>query len=164
MANAQQLDLPQGPNKRLAAPDGSQILYGVRSSNAPQLWIDDRRAHRRIKLFDIGGTLSAAWSPDGSAFYVNDHWASDRECAYVYDAATLKRMDIAAMIQAADPQSRRFAAGHAYYEIERWVGSQHVAVRFFGHTDVPPVSIFEFSYAISRDGAVEKAGQRISRH
>jgi hypothetical protein len=166
-ANAQELCLPLGSVKRLASPDGSEILYGVAyqkgRNDGPRLWIENRRTHRRVKLFEIGSTLCAAWSPDGSAFYVNDHWASDRERAYIYDAATLKRTDMAALIQAADPRSRRFTAGHAYYEIERWVGSQHVAARFSGHTDVPPVTMFEFRYAVSRDGAVEKAGERISR-
>jgi hypothetical protein len=166
VAATQELNLPWGPVKRLASPDGSKILYGVpyekSKSGGPQLWIEDKSAHLHKKLFDIGGTLSAAWSADGAAFYVDDHWASDREDAYIYDAYTLKRMDIGAMIRAADPGSQRFAKGHAYYEIDRWVGPQYVAVRFFGHSDIPPVSIFEFRYAISRYGAVEKAGQRIS--
>ena len=87
-------------------------LYEKAGNNAPELWIENARTHRRTKLFDIGGTVSAAWSADGSAFYVNDHWASDRERAYIYDAATLKRTSIADRILAQDPRSRRFAAGH----------------------------------------------------
>ena len=72
IANAQELDLPRELTKRLASPDGSKILYGVpyekSASGGPQLWIEDGRTHRRTKLFDVRGTLSAAWSPDGTDF------------------------------------------------------------------------------------------------
>jgi hypothetical protein len=164
VASAQEIDLPWGPVKRVASPDGALILYYANSTGQnPQLWIEEVHTHRRTKLLDIGGTLNAVWSSDGRAFYVNNRWASDRETSFIYDAATLQRLDIAASIQTADPRARGFADGHTYYEIERWIGTQQVAVRFWGHTDTPPVTLFEFRYAISRAGAVEKAGERISR-
>ncbi len=165
--SAQELYLPGGPVKRLATPDGSKILYGVPyqkgSNSGPQLWIEDTRTHRRTKLFDVGGTLSVAWSADGSAFYVNDHWASDRERAYIYNAATLKRLDVAARILAEDPESRRFAKGHTYFAIERWEGAHEVAVRFSGHTDEPPVTSFDIRYRVSRAGVVKKLSQHPAR-
>lgn len=163
VASAQEIDLPWGPVKRVASPDGALMLYANSTLKNPQLWIEDVHTHRRTKLFDIGGTLNAAWSPDGRAFYVNDHWASDREASFIYDAVALQRLDIAACIQTADPRARGFASGHTYYHIERWIGTQHVAVRFSGHTDTPPVRLFELRYAVSRAGAVEKVGERISR-
>lgn len=160
LGSARELELPWGPIKRLVSPDGAFILYGRSSSSAPQLWIEDTRTHRRTKLFDIPSTLTAAWSADGSAFYVNDHQGSDEESAYVYDAATLKRIDIAARIQAEDPKSRPFTHGHAYFQVTGWEGTQDLAVRFFGHTDEPPVTDFEFRYRISRRGDVKI----LSRH
>ena len=146
---------------RLASPDGAFILYERTRDYGPQLWIEDTRTHHRTKLFDISGTLSAAWSADGSAFYVNNHWASDRESAFIYEAGTLQRIDIGASILAADPRTRQFASGHAYYEVDHWARRRYVSARFFGHTDLPPVTMFEFNYAISRTGAVERAGERI---
>jgi hypothetical protein len=160
MANARVLDLPWGPTKRLPSPDGTLALYEKASDNAPQLWIEDTRTHRRTKLFDIPSTLSAAWSADGSAFYVNDHEGSDEEQAYIYDAATLKRVDIGARIQAEDAKSRPFTKGHAYFHVERWEGNQEVTVRFFGHTDEPPVTDFDFRYRVGRTGTVKKLSQR----
>ncbi|MGA2882478.1 MAG: hypothetical protein ABSG13_26280 [Bryobacteraceae bacterium] len=160
LASAQELYLPQGPVTRLASPDASQILYSQKSNNGTQLWIEDKRTHRKTKLFDVGGTLSAAWSADGTAFYVNDHWASDRERAYICDAATLQLLDIADRILAEDPETRPFAAGHTYFAIERWDGTQDVAVRFSGHTDEPPVVQFDFRYRVSRTGVVKKLSQR----
>lgn len=157
LASAQELDLPWGPVKRLVSPDRSKTLYGRQ-----QLWIEDTRSHKRTKLFDIPSTQSAAWSADGSAFYVNDHRASDEELAYIYDAATLERIDIAGRIQAEDPKSLRFADGHAYFRVTRWEGTEYVAVSFFGHTDEAPVMCFGFRYRISRDGVVKKLSQHVT--
>ena len=163
LANAQELGLPLSPVTRLPSPDGSKVLYGVpyekSRSGGPELWIENTRTRQRTKLFDIGGTLTAAWSPDGTAFYVNNRWASDREQAYIYDAATVKRIDIGALILAADPAARQFANGHAYYEVEHWTDSRNVAVRFFGHTDLPPVTHFDFRYRVSRSGKVKRLSQ-----
>jgi hypothetical protein len=154
IANAQELHFP--------SPDGGMTLFEKASSRAPELWIENARTHQRTKLFDIGGTVSAGWSADGNAFYVNDHLASDQERAYIFNAATLKRLDIAAMIQAADPQSRPFTNAHAYFEISRWEGAQDVSVRFFGHTDEPPARCFAFRYRISQTGVVKKLWQHIA--
>lgn len=166
LANAQELYLPQGPVTRLASPDGSKILYGVpcqkSNSGGPQLWIEDARTHRRTKLFDVGGTLSAVWCADGSAFYVNDRWASDRERAYIYDATTLQRLDIADRIWVQDRATRPFQAGHTYVAIEHWDGTEEVAVKFSGHTDEPPVMNFDFRYRVSRRGAVKKLSQHVA--
>jgi len=159
IANARVLDLPWGPMKRLPSPDGTFVLYEKQGVDEPQLWIEDTRTHRRTKLFDIASTLTAGWSADGSAFYVNDHSGSDEEQAYIYDVATLKRVDAGVRIVAADAKTRPFSKGHAYFEVERWADNQEVAVRFFGHTDEPPVTHFDFRYRVSRTGAVKKLSQ-----
>jgi len=162
LANARVLDLPWGTLKRLPSPDGTFVLYGKTGVNNPQLWIEDTRTHRRTKLFDIASTLTAGWSADSAAFYVNDHSASDRERAYIYDAATLRRLEIADRILASDPESRRFAAGHTYFAIEGWEGMHDVNVRFTGHTDEPPVTFFGFRYRVSREGAVKKLSRCVA--
>lgn len=159
LANARVLDLPWGPVKRLPSPDGTFVLFEKTGVNDPQLWIEDTRTHRRTKLFDIASTLTAGWSADSAAFYVNDHSGSDEEQAYIYDAATLKRVDVGARILAADEKSRSFSKGHAYFEVQRWEGNPEVAVRFFGHTDEPPVTHFDFRYRVSRTGAVQELSQ-----
>src|SRR5712692_5663613 len=88
-----ELHLPYGPVTRLASPDGSRILYGVPYqsgiNDGPQMWIEDRRTHQRNMLLSIGGTLSAVWSPDGSAFSVQDRFASDSARIYIYDVNAL---------------------------------------------------------------------------
>ena len=149
----------------LASPDGSHILYGVfsRVSDGTQLWIENTRTHRRRMLLMIPDTLFAAWSPDGSAFYVRDHVASDETFSYIYDTDTLRRLDLAARILAFDPAARRFADGHAYFDVDGWQGAGEVTVHFHGHTDEPPpVSCFDFRYKVSRAGTVAKVSERVS--
>jgi hypothetical protein len=162
IAFAQQprLNLPWGPVTRLVSPDGAHTLYGVpwRSgvNDAPQLWIENMRTGEEHMLLSLGSTLSADWSPDGTAFSVNNHWASDREQAYIYDAGTLQRLNLGDRILAGDPEAKRFANGHAYFEVEHWDGSQYVIVNFHGHTDEAPVRCFDLQYRLNRDGDVEK--------
>jgi hypothetical protein len=152
---------------RLASPDGSHILYGVPygqgMNDEPELWIENTRTQRRRKLLNIPDTLSAVWSSDGSAFYVQDHVASDETFSYIYDTDTLRRLDLAARIQASDPAARRFAHGHAYFDVDGWQGAGEVTVHFHGHTDeTPPISCFDFRYKVSRAGTVVKVSERVS--
>jgi hypothetical protein len=160
------LNLPYGPITRLVSADSSHVLYGVpyqRGINdGPQLWIDNTRTGQRQMLLTIGGTLSAAWSADGSAFYVQDHWASDAARSYIYDANALQRLDLGSLIRTSDPETRRFV-GHAYFDVDGWQGPADVIVHFHGHTDQSPVECFDFRYRVSRAGAVEKLSRQAFR-
>lgn len=88
------------------------LLYGDSG-----LWLENLRTHRRVKVADVAGTLRAAWFPDGAAFWLQDHRASDG--AESYDAATLHRLDIRRAILAADPSMAALSDdGHRYYKVE----------------------------------------------
>lgn len=154
------LELPQGPVTRLASPSGDAVLYSVPYqpgvNTSPQLWIEQSRTRQNKKLLDIPGTLSAAWSPDGKAFLVLDHEASDEAFSYIYDAATLQRLDLAQRITASDPGARPFMHSHTYFDADRWQGNDQVLVRLHGHTDQFPVICFDIRYRVRRDGAVTK--------
>lgn len=160
-----ELGLPSEHVERLPSPNGSRILYGVPyelgRNEGPELWIEDAATHKRTKLLDVPGTLSAGWSADSKEFYVNDHWASDREQAYVYNAATLTRIDLAERILKEDPEIRPYAFDHPYFEVTGWDGPQGVFVRFFGHT-TGPVVCFSFRYRVSLTGAVQKLSQHVA--
>jgi len=160
------LDLPFGSVARLASPDGSKTLFLVpyRSgvNNEAQLWVEDTRAHGRQMLMNIARTLSAAWNADGSAFYVQDNENSDDAFSYIYDAKTLKRLNLAERILASDPVAGRFTEGHFYFDVDRWQGLEQVIVRLHGHTDEPPpVVCFDSRYRVTRAGVVAKVSQRV---
>ena len=156
------LQLPFGKPGRLSSPDGRYVLFGRTTETAPELWVEDTRTSRRTRLLELGGTASAAWSPDGAAFYVNERWASDRARAYLYDAATLERVEIGKAILDSDSEAARFANGHAYFEVSRWEGPHNVAVSFHGHTDEAPVICFDLRYNVSRTGTVKKLTQHMA--
>jgi len=159
------LDLPFGPITRLASPDGSLILYGVPFqkgvNEGPQLWLEDGRTHQRQKLLDISDSVSAGWSPDGMKFYVQDHSSSSSTESYIYDARSLKRVDLGALIRKSDSSISRLASGHAYFDMERWESPEMVIVHFYGHTDEPPVVCFDLRYRVKFSGTTTKLEQHV---
>ena len=159
------LNLPFGPITRLASPDGSLILYGVPFqtgvNTGPQLWLEDARTDQRQKLLDISDGVSAGWSPDGSKFYVLDHSSSDSTESYIYDARTLKQVDLGALIRKSDSSISRFASGHAYFDFDRWESPETVIVHFYGHTDEPPVVCFDLRYRVNLSGTTKKLEQQM---
>ena len=159
------LDLPFGSITRLASPDGSLILYGVpfqkRVNEGPQLWLEDARTHQRQKLLDISDGVSAGWSSDGTKFYVQDHSSSSSTESYIYDARSLKRVDLGALIRKSDSSISRFASGHAYFDMERWESPETVILHFYGHTDEPPVVCFDLRYRVKLSGTTTKLEQHV---
>lgn len=160
----EELTLSYVGTESLLAPDGAHTLYGVpfQEDNGMQLWIKNNSTGARKWLLNVGSSIQARWSPDGKSFSVNDQLGSDLERAYIYDVSTLHRLNVGKAILAADPESKPFTSGHAYFQVERWDGSEHVFARFQGHTDEPPVQCFDFRYRISRAGLVEKLSQRVA--
>ena len=159
------LNLPFGPITRLASPDGSLILYGVPFqkglNEGPQLWLEDARTGQRQKLLDISDGVAAGWSPDGTKFYVLDHSSSSSTESYIYDARSLKRVDLGALIRKSDSSISRFASGHAYFDIERWESLETVIVHFYGHTDEAPVVCFDLRYRVKLSGTTTKLEQHV---
>jgi hypothetical protein len=159
------LQLPNGPSKQIPSPDGSSILFGVPDPSGgnlgPSLWIENTRTRQRTMLLSIVSAVTAAWSSDGSAFYVEDHRTSDSTLFYLYDATTLERLNVSDRIQAADPEAREFSTNHAYFVLDRWEGTRNLIVRLFGHTDHEPVMCFDLRYRVSRDGIVERLSRRV---
>jgi hypothetical protein len=167
---------PYGPQHALVSPNGAYALFGIQSTvNAENaLWLEDRRTHeRRMVLAATVQTLTLAWSPDSAAFAVNDRALSDIENAYIFDAKTLERLDLAARITAAaGPEAARFLKGrkdHSYFHVKRWLDARHVEVALYGHTvallngtAVEGGDCFELRYRVSRDGEVEKLGQKVA--
>jgi hypothetical protein len=108
-----------------------------------------------VSRFSISRFITAQWSPDSSAFFLNDEFASDRTDAYLYDVQTLDRLNVGKKIIAAYPNAKKFSRDHAYFEGERWQDAKHVTVRFRGHTG-SPVVCFDSRYIVTRDGSVKK--------
>jgi hypothetical protein len=100
--------MPYGEAHPLFSLDGVYALFGSDAASY-QLWIEDRRTHKReMVLRATLQTLTLAWSPDSAAFIANDRATSDPEIAWVDEAPKLDRLDLRSLIVAADPGSARF--------------------------------------------------------
>jgi len=125
-----------------------------------RIWLEDSVTHARTLLLDVERTASAAWSPDGEAFYVEDDYGSNGSDSYLYLAGSMKKLEIVNLILAADSEAKRFVTGHAYFQVERWVDSRNVQVRLVGHTDEASSTCFERHYLVSLAGEVKKLSAR----
>jgi len=173
------------PDHKAVSPDGAYALYSSGDSPAA-VWIEELHTQKRREvLISPTGTVSVAWSPDSRAFFVNDHVASNVDRAYVYDAQTLSRLDLAALVVGGDPGAQRFTApfvleapkfapgvrvaDHSHLVADRWLDADHVDVVLAGHTDstgtpehIRPSQCFRLHYRISKSGEVRKLGQEVA--
>jgi hypothetical protein len=159
-------DGPFGSYNQLASPDGRYVLVG--DPQASQLWLEDTQSHSRRKVMDgTLQTMTVAWSPSGRNFILNDRAASNAEEAYVYDAASLNRLDLQEIIVASDLNAKRYALGedvsHFYVHALHWSDSHEIVVQLHGHTDGSrkanrfiPGRCFKLRYRISTTGAISR--------
>ena len=158
------LQLPFGPVTRLTSPDDSHDLYGVSPDGKgppTQLWIRDTNTWLAKQILDVTGTIDAAWSPDGNAFFVRDNRSSDSTRSYIYQIGTLNRIDVEQRILAADAGAKPFSESHAYFSANFWPDSRRVVVDLTGHTDSAPVKCFDLKYRVNIDGSVQRLSRRI---
>lgn len=144
------------------SPDGSKTLSATHENGGTQLWIENTRTHQRQMLLDTASKVSAQWNADGSAFYVVQS-NPEEALSYIYDSNSLERLDVRGRILAVDSGAQRFAAGHAYFQMQSWQDAKQALVDFHGHTDDPPAVCFEFHYRVSRSGSVSKLSQQTSK-
>jgi hypothetical protein len=152
------------------SPNGAYALIGDVPSS--QLFLEDTRAQARRLVFRVTvQTMSVIWSPDSTAFVANDRAASSWEDAYLYNAQTLKRLDLRKIILAADKRAARIVSdpntGHAYVHAISWTDDGHVEVILNGRTDaygtperVMPGRCFDLRYRVSLAGAVAAKSKR----
>ncbi len=158
-AEKSDLVLPFGSVKRITSIDGLHTLYGVAGT---ELWIENARTGQHRMVLSTSGTLRAKWSPSGATFSINDNRSSDSTLAYIYNARTLKRTNIAQEIRAADPRARRLLRNaHAYFVVERWDRAQNALIHLSGHTDDSPVACFDLRYRFSPSGTIRKLSEHV---
>lgn len=141
------------------SPNGSWAVFGTLKPSLG-VWLVNNRTHQRRFLLDCPDTVSVGWAPDGKHFFVNDSWASDETYAFVYDPASLKRIDLSNLLVAAVPNFKSFLDdSHHYVSVERWVNSEELLVDFRGHFDHYPASTWDQWYQVSLSGTVHSASR-----
>jgi hypothetical protein len=165
------LVLGEGPG-RSVAPEGRYVLFAA--SEDPQkrsacqdlgcdnLWLEDEKTHKRTWIATRNSDLSAGWSPDGNAFYVQDRQASDEGILSVYKNSGARIQSVDTMILQTDPAARElFWNSHHYSKAIRWMDATHLRVRFHGHTDYYPSRCFALDYSVSLEGKLKKLSERV---
>ena len=127
----------------------------VSSEKARKLWIQRNGTAERIPIRDFDRSLDVSWSPDSRHFFVNDASGSTETRCYVYDAETLRAIDVLKLVSADSHRLRNFEADHSYLEAKHWVRSDELLVTFLGYlSSTPPKPGFSGTYRINLKGSV----------
>jgi hypothetical protein len=127
-----------------------------------KLWLVDHRTNRRRLFLEISRTVRAAWAPHRSVLFVNDDESSSDSFAFLYFPDRKKRVDLGGVIDHVYPADRRYEKdSHHYLNGIRWVKSNSLIVRRFGHFDHPAARGDEFSvcYRVNTSGTVRRLKQ-----
>lgn len=150
--------------KSSTSPDGSFTLNteGCRPNPIKcdrRLWLVNNRTLGRKLLIDVRRTARVGWAPSGSAFFVNDDFASNVSSAYLYFPAEDRHFDLGALLDRKFPQDRHFEDdSHHYVNGVRWIGADTIIVGRYGHFDreVSGGNEFAVCYEVSTAGEVKR--------
>src|SRR5208283_339214 len=139
------VELPRGPITRIPSPDRhwTLIFECPDLSKERKLWVEDSSSHARKLVKEYERSLAIAWAPDSERFFVNDDYGSNGSLSYVIEPATLKTIDLRAIIVGSDAKATQFlGAGHSYLRSKQWLSSHELLVAMFGHFDGSPARGF----------------------
>jgi hypothetical protein len=154
------------PNHRwtLVSSANPQFCPGGKESKATEfvlrLYLMDERIHRKHLILEYGSSGYVSWATDSTAFFVNQHVASNESDAYFYRADSMKQIDLTKAILRSDRSVAKFRDGHRYVLARKWLSTDAALVQFCGHTDESPVVQFDIRYRVGLDGSVRKLSQR----
>jgi hypothetical protein len=162
-SQSQFAEFPFGENSSTSA-DGSFTLQtkGCQPNSINcdrKLWLADNRAVRQKLLIEIQRTVRIGWAPSGSAFFLNDDFASNESSAYLYFPAEDRHFDVGALLDQKFPQDRHFEDdSHHYINGVRWIDTDKILVKRSGHFDRSVAGGNEFSvcYEVSKSGEAKR--------
>ena len=125
-----------------------------------RLYLADERVRRKRLVLEYNSNGNAGWTKDSSAFFINNHVASNVDEAYLYRADSMKKINLAKVILESDPHVAKFADGHLYVIARKWLADDAALVQLCGHTDQFPVMQFDFRYRVILNGHVKNISQR----
>jgi len=160
------VSLPNEPLIQIPSPDGkwNLIFECPNDCRERKLWIEEAASHTRRAIKEYERSLSISWAPDSQFFFVNDASGSTDTRCYVYEAATLREINVEKLVLAADVAASKFLnAGHSYLKANRWGSSRELLVTLEGHNDGEPPRGFTLRYRVSLGGNIVKLSQHVER-
>jgi hypothetical protein len=148
------VELPQRRFVSVFAPNRrwSLVATPFSTKHEEKLFLEDRRTGERTLLKAYGRDLAVSWSPDSSAFFLNNAYGSNVESAYIYWVGKEQPLKLDDLILNSDSEVRSVNADHAYFHVYRWQNSSSVNVEYCGHTNDVPVRQFHFLYRVDLHG------------
>jgi hypothetical protein len=154
-------------DQKTTSPDGRFALVNKGCETVPhtskgatecdrKLWLVDQRTKNRKLLLEIERNVRVGWAPQGSIFFLNDNLGSNVSEAYVYFPGAGPRLDLGKLIDEHAPQDRRFEGGHHYFRGVRWLNTQTLIVKRFGHLDKEGGPGFTVCYLVNTTGHVTR--------
>ena len=153
------IDLPRGPLTRIASPDKSWTLVFECPNECAErkLWIEKTQPKQRRLVSEYERSLGVSWAPDSRHFFVYDEAGSNEGFSYIYDAATLDKLNLAELVTAHDKAAVPFLkAGHSYMRAKYWIDAHALIAILTGHFDESPSHSFTLKYRIGIDGNIRR--------
>jgi len=141
------------------SPSGTQLLEQVEApkGSAPPHWLVLKGTSSEDWLwrYEFFATVEVLWSPDGSAFAINDHLTPEATALTVVDARDPERVYlINDLVEALPSETDHFAKNdHAYVEAVGWTGDRELEVRGSGKGANDPDG-FERHYVYTVGGSL----------
>lgn len=146
-SNSTREDLPTNKVELIRSPNGRWVLLAS-PGESKTLTLLDMEHKRRIPIKEYDESLQVGWSPDSTAFFVNDAYASNLEDAYVYFLAFGKPILLNDFVLEHDSEAKSLAkkANHVYFRVANWTNPGVLLLEFCGHGEEAPGTQFDFIY------------------
>lgn len=157
------LELPGDVRQMLPSPDGRWALIGTPLPDR-ELRLENQADKHQELVTGFSRSLSAAWSPDSKAFFVNDAYGSNLEDTYVYWLGSKEPHKLNDLILTHYKWDTEVDADHAYFQAVRWLGPAKLLVEYCGHGH-GGLHQFDFVYVITlaNSAGQESKTRRVSR-
>jgi hypothetical protein len=144
-ANPQKVSFP-GPKSESKSPDGH---YGVRNFDyenrepAHTLTLIDTKTGSEFKIYSYGRHVDVLWSPNSSAFVVNDYEGSDASHPVLFvapwkDQPIDLREKLIEFLRVHGETKSATYNHHTYFSATRWLSNNEILCRIDGYGQVNP--------------------------
>lgn len=150
----QVINLPQRRTVRIPSPNGRWLLIAspFSISGGETLTLENKRTRQRTVIKHYDRDIDVGWSPDSTAFFLNDAEGSNVEDAYIYRPNSNTPLLLDDILLKNDVWASEIVADHTYFQVRRWLDPRTVVVEFCEHnSDATGYGGFDLMYRVQFD-------------
>lgn len=144
-ASAQNMSFP-GVRSESKAPNGRFVIKNFDSDTedpAHSLTLIDRQTGSKIRIYLYGRGVDILWSPDSTAFVINDHEGSDAAHPVLFTQPWSThfsdlRQGLIDFLRTKHQEHSFFDNGHVYFTAERWLHNDELLCELTGYGEANP--------------------------